>query len=132
VPAAAREHPPEGELRAEDRAVQVDVDLAPRDLVRLLVERPDPVDASVVHHHHHRQRPVALLGLVEEGRELPWIGDVERRGERIAADLRGHSLGGREIHVAHRHSRAGPREMQGDRAADAVAATGYGGRRSLE
>src|SRR5205814_1294808 len=76
VAAASWQHPLDRQARAVDDAEQVHVDLAASDLIGLLVERPDPVDAGVV--DDDVERAIGVLGCVEEGGERVAVGDVER------------------------------------------------------
>ena len=57
-------HPLDRQLGADDHADQVDLDLAPERVLRLLDERRHRHDPGVV--DHHVERAELALGLVEE------------------------------------------------------------------
>jgi hypothetical protein len=125
-----REHLGERQLRADDRAVQVDRELAACDFIGLLVERPDPVDACVV--DHHLERTVARAGGIEERGELRRHPDIQVERERSLADLARRRLGPGEVDVADGDQCARGGQPPRDRAPDAVAAAGDGSRHAGE
>ena len=93
VAAPAAREALERELRAEDHAVQVDVDHPLGAGVRLVDERADGHDAGVVDQDVERPEPV--LDLVEKRAEAGAVGDVERQPNRPVAELVGGPLGQR-------------------------------------
>ena len=73
--AAPGKHPPGRDLRADDHAVDVDRQRAPRQRVGLIDEPTDRKDPGVVDQHIDGPQPV--FDVVEEAGERARIGDVE-------------------------------------------------------
>ncbi len=127
VPAIARHHPLERQLRPKDDTVQVDVDHAPRGQVVLVDEAAEVHDAGVVDEHVHRSE--LLFGAVEEGAERRAVADVEWQSDGARAQLGGGLAGHVEVHVADRDPHALAQQRLRGRLADA--ARGAGDRRRL-
>ena len=122
VAATARHEPLEGELRAEDHAVEVDVDHALGGRVGLLDERPDRHDPRVV--DQDVERAELALDLVEERREARAIGHVERQPDRSVTELVGRPLRQRRVDVADRDLRTLGDQRRRGGPADAAGAAG--------
>ena len=75
VPGSAGDHPLHRQLAAQDHAVDVDVQNAPGDGVRLVDDPADRHDAGVV--DQHVDRAELALDLVEEFRKRIRVGDIE-------------------------------------------------------
>jgi hypothetical protein len=75
VLAAARLHPPDRLPGAVDDAVQVDLQLAQREGVVLVLDAGQRHDAGVVDQHVYRPEP--LGDLIEERAEPGPVGDVQ-------------------------------------------------------
>ena len=73
-------------------------------VVGLLDEGRHRHDPGVV--DHHVERPELALGGVEEGGEGAAVGDVERQGDRAAAEAGGRRLGQLQVEVADRDAAA--------------------------
>ena len=84
--------------------MQVELELADRRGVRLLLERADRHDAGVV--DDHVDRAEAGLDVVERRREGGPVRHVEGEADRPAADLGGGLLGDRAVEVGDRDTDA--------------------------
>src|SRR5690606_19293307 len=115
-----------GQLRPQDHAADIDVDLPVGDRVGLLEERPGGHDAGVVDEHVD---PAELhVGQAEELVEGSPVGDVEGQSEHRGAEAR-TDPGGGVLHeilvdVADGHARAGRDEGFGRRLSDAACSAG--------
>jgi hypothetical protein len=117
VPSAALDHAGRHGLRAEDDAVQVDVDDLLGHLVGLLEHRAERHDAGVVDQHVDRADG---RDLGEERRPRGRVGDVELGGDDALADLLGDRAGQVGVPVADGDLGALAGEPLGSGAADAA------------
>ena len=122
VAGAARLHAADRLLGAVEDGVEVELELADRGRVRLLLERADRHDAGVV--DDDVDRAEAGLDVVERGREGGPVRDVEGEPDRPAADLGGGLLGDGAVEVRDRDAHALAGERVGERLADAAATAG--------
>ena len=96
----ARQEPRQRQLRADDDAVEVDVDHPLRGRIGLVDERADRHDPGVVDEDVERAEPA--LNLDKEGFEAGAVGDVECQADGAAAELGSCLLGQRGLDVADR------------------------------
>ena len=120
-PAAARSQRRQRRVRAEDDAVEVDAHRAP-----VLVELEVVAEAAAAGDAGVEEDEVEAAAALGRERDGGVVGlEVRDVGlQRVAADERRHLLGGRERHVGDHQLRAGLRQRQRGRAADAAGAAG--------
>src|SRR5262249_3526119 len=103
-------------VATDDRAAQVDPDDAVQVVLLAVEERPDHIDAGVVHENVDRSEPTLDVG--DRSGDVPSVRDVDVQGHggdpAIAANALGELLGQFAVHVPDGDGGAGGRQLGGD------------------